>query len=116
MNNYTPNSIKLTIVFIIVTMSSIAVPMTNGFVGEFLILAGAFVANKSYVFFAVTGVVLGASYMLWMVKRVFFGEEGPIVTKYKDKGLDMNLREFVVMAPLVVLIFWMGIFPNHFFR
>jgi NADH-quinone oxidoreductase subunit M len=105
-----------TILFIIVTMSSIAVPMTNGFIGEFLILLGGFEANPIFGGLAVVGVVLGATYMLWMVKRVFFGEEGEIVTKYKDAGLDLNLREKFVIAPLIILIFWMGIFPNHFLQ
>lgn len=79
-----------------------------------MILLGSFEASKHFGIFAVTGVVLGAAYMLWMVKRVFFGEEGELVQKYKSSGLDLNLREWVVMAPLILLIFWMGIFPNHF--
>lgn len=101
------------ICFLIVTFSSIAVPMTNGFVGEFLILLGTW--NKSQVFgaLAVTGVVLGAAYMLWMVKKVFFGEEGEIVKKYPDMA-DMNLREILTLAPLIVMVFWMGLFPNTF--
>lgn len=103
-----------TILFVIVTLSSIAVPMTNGFIGEYLILLGTFLAQKGYAIVAVLGVILGAAYMLWMVKRVFFGEESELVEKYKSTGLDIDLREFVVMAPLIVLIFWMGLFPNHF--
>jgi NADH-quinone oxidoreductase subunit M len=100
-----------TVLFIIVTLSSIAVPGTNGFVGELLILLGAFAANKGIAAIAVTGVVLGAAYMLWMVKRVFFGEAGELV----KKGLtDLNTREIVVMAPLIVLIVWMGVLPGHF--
>lgn len=102
-----------TVLFIIVTMSSIAVPLTNGFVGEFLILMGTYLAEPGYAFAAVLGVVLGAAYMLWMVKRVFFGPTGPLVEKYKGQ-LDINLREAIVMAPLIVLIFWMGILPNSF--
>lgn len=104
-----------TIAFLIVTFSSIAVPMTNGFIGEFLILLGGFGASKVLAGFAVTGVVLGAVYMLWMVKRVFFGEAGPLVKDdHSHGGLDINLREIAVLAPFVVLIFWMGLFPNHF--
>ena len=103
-----------TILFIIVTMSSIAVPMTNGFIGEFLILLGTFEANKVFGALAVTGVILGAAYMLWMVKRVFFGPAGELVNDHHHPLHDVNLREIVVMAPLVVLIFWMGLFPNHF--
>lgn len=103
-----------TILFVIVTLSSIAVPLTNGFVGEFLILLGTFMAHKGFAIVAVTGVVLGAAYMLWMVKRVFFGGEGELISKYKSHGLDVNMRELGLMVPLILLIFWMGIFPNHF--
>ncbi len=107
-----------TIVFVIVTMSSIAVPMTNGFIGEYLILLGAFNYSAWMAAAAVTGVVLGATYMLWMVKRVFFGPAGEIVKHAahdkKHPLHDLSLREIFVMAPLVVLIFWMGLFPNHF--
>src|SRR5690606_33639352 len=70
--------------FLIVTFSSIAVPMTNGFVGEFLILFGTFQKSKTFAVLAVTGVILGAVYMLWLVKRVFFGEEGGIVKSHSN--------------------------------
>lgn len=108
-----------TIVFLIVTLSSIAVPGTNGFVGEFYILMGGFLKNKALGAIAVTGVVLGAAYMLWMVKKVFFGPEGELVKgpsegTYNPVLKDVSTREMVVLAPLIVLIFWMGIFPNHF--
>ncbi|OFZ28468.1 MAG: NADH dehydrogenase [Bdellovibrionales bacterium RIFCSPHIGHO2_01_FULL_40_29] len=107
-----------TIAFIIVTLSSIAVPMTNGFVGEFLILLGSFQYSPWMAALSVTGVVLGATYMLWMVKRVFFGPAGEIVQhslSHKEHALqDLSVREAVVLAPIIILIFWMGIFPNHF--
>lgn len=101
------------IAFVIVTMSSIAVPMTNGFIGEFLILLGVWQASPIFAAFAVLGVILGAAYMLWMVKRVFFGQAGPLIEKYGDK-LEINRREIATLAPLVILIFWMGLAPNHF--
>ena len=104
-----------TIIFMIVTFSSIAVPMTNGFVGEFLILAGAFDTNKMITMIAILGVVLGAVYMLWMVKKVFFGEAGELLQKYGSK-LEINKREILVMAPLVALIFVMGLLPGHFLK
>ncbi|MES2802386.1 MAG: NADH-quinone oxidoreductase subunit M [Bdellovibrionota bacterium] len=107
-----------TIMFVIVTMSSIAVPLTNGFVGEFLILMGTFQYSPIAAGISVTGVILGAAYMLWMVKRVFFGPKGEIVThaeEDKSHALhDLSVREWAVMTPLIILIFWMGIFPNHF--
>ncbi|MBK7889664.1 MAG: NADH-quinone oxidoreductase subunit M [Bdellovibrionales bacterium] len=105
-----------TILFFIVTLSSIAVPMTNGFVGEFLILLGGFQANKAFGSLAVVGVVLGAVYMLWMFKRVFFGEAGPLVKDEHHPLHDVGVREFVVMVPLVILIFWMGLMPEPFLK
>ncbi len=105
-----------TIFFLIVTMSSIAVPMTNGFVGEFLILLGTFEANKIVAAFAVLGVILGASYMLWMVKKIFFGKPSGVVTKPHDKGLDLCPREIAILVPLIILIFWMGLYPNTFLK
>ncbi len=101
------------IFFLIITFSSIAVPMTNGFVGEFLVLLGTFSYNKWIAGLSVLGVILGAAYMLWMVKKVFFGEKGETVIKHSDMK-DLSLREGLVLTPIVVLIFWMGIFPQHF--
>lgn len=103
-----------TIFFFIITFSSIAVPLTNGFIGEFLILMGLFQASPFFGAVAVSGVVLGAAYMLWMCRKVFFGEQSDMV---KDSSFsDLNLREKTVLVPLVVLIFWMGLVPAHFFR
>lgn len=107
-----------TIAFVIVTMSSIAVPMTNGFIGEFLILMGAFKYSVAAAVVSVSGVVLGAAYMLWMVKRVFFGPKGEIVKHAEEDAHhalhDLSFREWVVIVPMIVMIFWMGLFPNHF--
>lgn len=103
-----------TIFFFIITLSSIAVPMTNGFVGEFLILLGTFAAQPVFAYFAVSGVVLGAVYMLWMFKRVFFGEKGELVKDEHHPLQDLSCREIAVLVPLVIMVFWMGLFPNHF--
>jgi len=103
-----------TIFFIIVTFSSIAVPLTNGFIGEFLILLGAFEASPVFAGIAVLGVILGAVYMLWAVKRIFFGTRGKALGHYEEESLDINGREIAVLTPLVILIFWMGIFPSDF--
>jgi NADH-quinone oxidoreductase subunit M len=119
------------ILFFIVTLSSIAVPGTNGFIGEFLILLGTFEVNKIWAAVAVTGVVWGAAYMLWMYKRIFFGKAGALVPEIVDVGhghaadhgsdhsekhplFDLNFRELAIMLPIIILIFWMGLFPNHF--
>jgi NADH-quinone oxidoreductase subunit M len=105
-----------TIIFIIVTMSSIAVPLTNGFIGEFLILMGSFQYSPWVAAVSVTGVILGAAYMLWMVKKVFFGPAGEIVKEAAHDPAhalhDLSVRELVVMAPIIILIVFMGIFPN----
>jgi NADH-quinone oxidoreductase subunit M len=98
-------------VFLIVTLSSIGLPTTNGFIGEFLILLGTFKVNKLAAVLAASGVILGAVYMLWMVQRVFYGQ----VTNPKNFKLpDLSLREFSYLAPLLVLIFWIGLYPNFF--
>lgn len=107
-----------TILFFIVTMSSIAVPGTNGFIGEYLILMGSFLASPVIGLFAITGVILGAVYMLWLFKRVFLGQVSAYLENQNKEGVlkDLSLRESIIMFSLVFLIFWMGIFPNHFLK
>lgn len=99
------------ICFVFVTLSSIALPGTNGFVGEFLILAGAFKANVVLASFAVLGAILGAWYMLAAVKKIFFGEL--TVTKNQDLK-DLTTREVGILAPLLILILWMGVGAQSF--
>ncbi len=99
-------------VFLIVTLSSIGLPLTNGFVGEFLILLGLFKVNVTYAILAATGVILSACYMLWMYQRVIFGK---LTNPKNEKLLDLSLREKVILIPLVVLIFWIGIYPKPLF-
>jgi NADH-quinone oxidoreductase subunit M len=99
--------------FMIFLLSSIGLPGLNGFVGEFLILLGTFMANKPRAVLAATGVIFAAVYMLWMYQRVFFGE----VTNPKNLGLrDLSLREVGVLLPLVILIGWIGVYPKPFLQ
>ncbi|MFQ5511969.1 MAG: NADH-quinone oxidoreductase subunit M [Candidatus Krumholzibacteriia bacterium] len=99
------------VIFMIVTLSSIGLPLTNGFVGEFLILLGAFKAKVLYGVLAASGVVLGAIYMLWMLQRMFFGR----IKHAANEALeDLSLREVAVFVPLVALILFMGVYPNPF--
>jgi NADH-quinone oxidoreductase subunit M len=97
--------------FLIITFSSVAVPGTNGFVGEFLVLLGTFKSNLPLWMgvLATTGVILGAAYMLWMVQRVFFGQ---LANPENQQLKDLNLREIAAALPLVVLVLVMGVRPQ----
>jgi len=97
--------------FMIVALSSIGLPGTNGFVGEFLIILGAFKSNVTYAVLAASGVIIAAVYMLWMYQRVMFGQ----VTNPANQGLkDLNKREKLILIPLVIAIFWIGFYPKPF--
>jgi len=99
--------------FGVVTMSSIGLPLLNGFVGEFLILLGTFLASPITGTIAAFGVVLAAAYMLWMYRRVMFGP----VENPENRGLiDLGLREKVVMVAMILPILWIGIYPDFFLR
>ena len=96
---------------LIIVLSSIGLPGLNGFVGEYLILVGAFKVSKTAAVLAAFAVILAAVYLLWMYQRVFFGE----VLNPKNLGLkDLPFREIVVLAPLIVLIVWIGVYPKPF--
>jgi NADH-quinone oxidoreductase subunit M len=99
--------------FLLVTLSSIALPGMNGFVGEFLILLGGFLWNVKFAAVAATGVILSAVYMLWMFQRVNYGE----VTNSKNASLpDLLPREWALMVPTIAMAIVMGIVPNVFLR
>lgn len=96
--------------FMVFTLASIGLPGTNGFIGEFLILLGGFAANKLAGVLACTGIIIGAGYMLWLYQRVFFME-----VNAKLHGLvDMDIRETLTLLPMMLLVFWIGVYPNSF--
>jgi len=98
-------------VSLIVVLSSIGLPSLNGFVGEYLVLLGAFLVNPWYAAISATAVILAAVYLLWMVQRVFFG---PLANP-KNEGLsDLSVREMLVMAPILLFIVWVGVYPSPF--
>ena len=98
-------------VFMVFTMASVGLPGTSGFVGEFLVLTGAFQASTWVATLAATGVILGAAYMLYLYRRVVFGK---LEKDHLKDILDLNWREVAVFAPLVVLAIWMGVYPTSF--
>ncbi len=107
---------------LIVSLSSMGLPGLNGFVGEFTILLGAFgsevLGSPWYAGFAAIGVILAAVYILYMFQKIFLGPEGSIVETVKEHGhalRDLNAREIITMIPLLVLIFWIGLYPKSFF-
>ena len=100
-------------VFLVVLFSSIGLPGLNGFVGEFLILLGAFGASRTAAAFASAGLVIGAVYMLWMFQRVVFG---PIRHQENAELHDLTPREIAVLAPVVAMIVVMGVYPRPFLR
>ena len=100
-------------VFMLFMLASVGLPGTSGFVGEFLVLVGAFKANTWVAAFAATGLILGAAYMLYLYRRVIFGT---LDKPNLQTILDLSMREKIVFAPLVVLVLWMGIYPSSFLK
>lgn len=104
-------------IFLIVCLSSIGLPGLNGFIGEFMILSGAFVSpllnNNIYSIIASTGVLLSAVYLLWMYQRVLLG---PVVKNDNKDVLDLNKREIISVLPIILFIVWIGVYPNTFLK
>jgi NADH-quinone oxidoreductase subunit M len=98
--------------FLVMALSSMGLPLLNGFIGEFTILQGAFAKSFWWAFFAATGIVLGAAYLLWLYQRVFFGE---LSNPANQKLQDLTLREQLTLVPLVLLAFWIGLYPKPIF-
>ncbi|UCE78924.1 MAG: NADH-quinone oxidoreductase subunit M [Nitrospiraceae bacterium] len=96
--------------FMVFTLASIGLPATNGFIGEFLIILGGFAARQWAGVLAATGIIIGAGYMLWLYQRVFFMEVNPKVAELSD----INGREFLALIPMIILIFWIGVYPTPF--
>jgi NADH-quinone oxidoreductase subunit M len=99
--------------FMVFMLASIGLPGTSGFIGEFLSLLGAFRVNTWVAFFATTGMILSAAYMLYLYRRIVFG----VITKDDVRAmLDLHWREIVVFVPMILVVLWMGIYPDTFLR
>ncbi len=102
---------KYAFVFMIFMLGAVGLPGTSGFIGEFLVLVGAFQDNTWVALLATTGIILGAAYMLYLFRRVIFGK----LEKTDLKGiLDLEPREVAIFAPLLILVLWMGLWPQPF--
>ncbi|HXB67878.1 MAG TPA: NADH-quinone oxidoreductase subunit M [Candidatus Acidoferrales bacterium] len=101
----------LSTVFLVTTLASIGLPMLSNFVGEFLVLQGAAIADFKWAVYASLGVILSACYMLWMYQRVIYGEVNPEVRSHMA---DLNLREWAAVAPLLAMMVWMGVYSQSF--
>jgi NADH-quinone oxidoreductase subunit M len=107
------NMPRYAFVFMLMMLASVGLPGTSGFVGEFLVLVGAFQASTWFCTLAATGLFLGAAYMLYLYRRIIFG----VLVRDDVKAMfDMTPREILVFAPLVLLVLWMGIYPNSFLK
>jgi len=98
-------------IFLLVTLSSIGLPGLNGFVGEFLILVGAFQVSRPFAALATAGIIFAAVYMLWMYQRVVFGE---VRHEEVRRLTDLSLREVVTLVPILILVIWIGVYPKPF--
>ena len=98
-------------IFMLFTLANVGLPGTSGFVGEFLVLVGAFQVNTWVAVLATTGIILSAAYALWLYRRVIFGK---LEKDDLEDIADMNWREGLVFAPLVVIVLWMGLYPVPF--
>jgi NADH-quinone oxidoreductase subunit M len=107
------NMPKYAVVFMVMMMASLGLPGTSGFVGEFLVLVGAFQVTTWFTTLAATGLFLGAAYMLFLYRRVVFGA---IVRDDVRLMPDLSWREIAVFAPIVFLVLWMGIYPSSFLK
>jgi NADH-quinone oxidoreductase subunit M len=99
------------VILLVVTLSSIGLPGLNGFVGEFLILLGAFQWSRTAAVLGTTGIVFAAVYLLWMYQRVIFGE---VRSEEVRRLPDLNAREIWTLVPLLILIVWIGVYPKPF--
>ena len=102
---------KYSVVFMLFVLASIGLPGTSGFIGEFLVILGAFQKNSFIALFAALGIILGAIYMLYLYKKIIFGT---LENEKLKEILDLNLREKLILFPLVLAVIIIGIFPNIF--
>ncbi len=100
-------------IYLIISLSSLGMPLLNGFIGEFTILRGVFEVSKAWAAWGVIGIILGAAYLLWLYQRVMFGA---VANPANERLPDLNAREYATLVPLVLLALWIGVYPKPLFR
>ena len=100
------------VVFMVFMLGSVGLPGTSGFIGEFLVLVGAYQANTWVAVLATTGIILGPAYMLWLYRRIIFGK---LEREDLKKIMDLSGRESLIFLPLIIVVIWMGVYPQPFF-
>jgi NADH-quinone oxidoreductase subunit M len=100
---------KFAVFMVLFALANTGLPATSGFVGEFLVILASFKANFWYAFLAATSLVLGAAYTLWLVKRVMFG---PVANDHVAHMEDLNIREFIILFVLAILVLLLGVWPH----
>jgi NADH-quinone oxidoreductase subunit M len=104
----------LATLFVITSLALVGLPLFNGFVGEFLVLSGSFPSHPAWVAAATTGVILSASYMLWMVQRIFYGKESSLIVN--RPAPDLNFRENITLWPMAILMLAMGVLSPYWIK
>jgi NADH-quinone oxidoreductase subunit M len=105
------NMPRYALLFMVFTMASVGLPGTSGFVGEFLSLTGTYQVSTTITLLCTTGIILGAAYMLYLYRRVVFGD----LTKDDVRAMpDLSLREVALLAPIAAVVLWMGVYPESF--
>jgi NADH-quinone oxidoreductase subunit M len=99
------------VIFLVVCLSSLGLPGLNGFVGEFLVLLGTFQVDRLAAVLATSGIIFAAVYLLWMYQRVCFGT---VVSEANRRLGDLTAREWAVLLPVLLFIFWIGVYPTTF--
>jgi NADH-quinone oxidoreductase subunit M len=102
---------KYALVLLFFTMASVGLPATSGFVSEFLVLLGLYQTSTWASMVLTTGIILGAAYMLWLYARVAYGKAAGDDTRAMP---DLSLREVAILAPIILVTLWMGIYPKSF--
>ncbi|MGB8655191.1 MAG: proton-conducting transporter membrane subunit, partial [Candidatus Acidiferrales bacterium] len=103
-------------IYAIVTLGALGMPLLDGFIGEFSVLRGAYEVHWIWAAFGLLGVILAAAYFLWLYQRIMFGEAANPANSAHETPRDLDAREFATLIPLVLLIVWIGVYPQPIFR